>query len=402
MIKIGILTYHRSLNYGAVMQAMALSSEIRKRFPEVKVEIVDYSSKRMDRYYKMITIYRGKESLLHIKKRIQMYLAFKRGMKKLPLSEKRIVSDSCIEVEEYIQNKYDIIISGSDAVWNYRKRGLPNPYFLTGAGTSYRMSYGASCNGLGINRFDDIPVDQQAYLKKAFYGFDYIGVRDEQTATLVHKISPDIPTYHNCDPSLLLEDLSQSNRDELIAKLIRKYKFDPDKPTIGLMMSNLNGGFREELAKRLKERYGDKYQTVSIYSYNKYADIPYIADLTPQEWSLIFGLFKLTISKYFHGSMFSLLNRTPVIAVSAEENIGELPDKIEDALDRLELSDMYFTTSDSQSIDWNTLLNKTDEFLDEKAAKTIKERIDRGIKNEVRSAESFFDNLTKAVIKQHN
>lgn len=46
MVKVGILTYHRSLNYGAVMQAYCLAEEIQKRFPDVSVEIVDYMSKR--------------------------------------------------------------------------------------------------------------------------------------------------------------------------------------------------------------------------------------------------------------------------------------------------------------------------------------------------------------------
>ena len=85
MVKVGILTYHRSLNYGAVMQAYYLAEEIKKRFPDVSVEIVDYMSKKMNRYYKMITLYRGKESLIHLRERIEMYKAFQKGWDELPL-----------------------------------------------------------------------------------------------------------------------------------------------------------------------------------------------------------------------------------------------------------------------------------------------------------------------------
>lgn len=155
-------------------------------------------------------------------------------------------------------------------------------------------------------------------------------------------VAPELKVFHNCDPSLLAGDLSTIDRKALINKLKKKYHFDPNKPTIAFMMSNLNGSFRAQLAKKIKEKYGEKYQTVSLYSYNKYADIPYIADLTPQEWSTIFGLFQLTISKYFHGTMFSLLNRTPVIAVSAEKSIDGMPNKISDALERMQLSDFIF------------------------------------------------------------
>ena len=96
MVKVGILTYHRSLNYGAVMQAYCLAEEIQKRFPDVSVEIVDYMSKKMNRYYKMITIYRGKESLIHLKERIEMYKAFQKGWNELPLSDKKIISDNYV------------------------------------------------------------------------------------------------------------------------------------------------------------------------------------------------------------------------------------------------------------------------------------------------------------------
>lgn len=398
MIKIGILTYHRSLNYGAVMQAIALSSEIQKRFPKAKVEIVDYMSKKMDRYYKMITIYRGKESVFHLKSRFLMYEAFQKGLEELPLSEKKIITDDCAKVENYLQNKYDILISGSDAVWNFSKRGIPNPYFLSGLHGCSKMSYAASCNGLGINSFNNITEDQRTYLKNAFREFDYIGVRDEQTAALIRNVHPDARVYHNCDPSLLLTDLTSKDRKKLVSKLVNKYHFDMSKPTIGFMMSNLNGNFREELAHRIKERYGTKYQTVSIYSYNKYADIPYISDLTPQEWSLIFGLFDLTVSKYFHGTMFSLLNRTPVIAVSAEKTIEKYPNKISDALERMNLLDLYFSTENMQSIHWEDLMNKIDECLNKKTSDIIKKRIDSGIKAEVESSESFFEQLEKTII----
>jgi len=195
--------------------------------------------------------------------------------------------------------------------------------------------------------------------------------------------------------------LTQSIGDNIIIseidKLKKKYRFDPNKPTIAFMMSNLNGNFRAQLAKKIKEKYGEKYQTVSLYSYNKYADIPYIADLTPQEWSIIFGLFQLTISKYFHGTMFSLLNRTPVIAVSAEKSIDGMPNKISDALERMKLSDFYFSTVNSESVDWTMLMNKIDECLSMKMSSTIKNRISCGLDKERRCAESFFVTLGEVI-----
>lgn len=393
-MRIGILTYHRSLNYGAVMQSAALAEQLKSRFPSEEVEIIDYSSAKMDRYYKMITVYRGKESAIHLGKRIEMYRAFKRGWKQLPLSKERLSTDNINRFEAWLGNRYDILITGSDAVWNYSKRGIPNPYFLSGKTSAKRFSYAASCNGLGISSYDDITKEQRDYLKDSFEKFEYIGVRDEQTEKLVHAVCPSLQVYHNCDPSIMYGDLSGCDRTKLVQKLKDKYGFDPNKPTIGFMLSNLNGGFREEIAHRLKEKYGDKYQTVSLYSYNKYADIPYVSDLSPQEWSIIFGLFDLTISKYFHGTMFSLLNHTPVIAFGAEKTIQNLPNKISDALSRMELSDFYFSADNSSVLDWDNIMGKIDDCLQNKPT----DRIQKGLAKEIKSCETFFEHISKCIL----
>ena len=375
------------------MQSAALAEQLSIRFPSAQIEIIDYSSAKMDRYYKMITIYRGMESAIHILKRIEMYRAFQKGLRQLPLSKERLISDNAKTFEKWLGDRYDILITGSDAVWNYNKRGLPNPYFLSGNIEVKRFSYAASCNGLNISTYKDITEEQREYLKNSFDKFEFIGVRDEQTERLVHEVCPNIPVYHNCDPSILYEDLSGQDRTKLLKKLQKKYGFDPNKPTIAFMMSNLNGGFRAEISKRIKEKYGNKYQTVSLYSYNTYADIPYVSDLTPQEWSIIFGLFDLTISKYFHGVMFSLLNHTPVIAVGAETSIEGLPNKISDALGRMNLLDFYFQADQVNIINWDELMQKIDNCLKDKPL----DRIVAGIEKERESAESFFDSIGKAI-----
>lgn len=396
MVKIGILTYHRSLNYGAVMQASVLASEIKRRFPNTEVEIIDYMSKRMDRYYKMITLYRGKESVFHIKERLQMYMAFQRGLKELPLSKQKLISDDTEKVYHWLDGRYDIIIVGSDAVWNYHTRGLPNPYFPSGDVKCKYMSYAASCNGLGISDFNEIKASDRDLIKASLQNFSYIGVRDLQTEAFVHSILPQAKVYHNCDPSLLSQNLVHADRSSLIKKLEEKYHYDSKKPTIAFMLSNHNGTIKRELAKRIKEYYGDKYQTVSLYSYNPYADIPYIADLTPQEWSIIFGLFDITISKYYHGTLFSLLNGTPVVTVGAEKSIAGMPNKITDVMERLGILDCYFPTENKSFADWEALLRKVDKCLNRKSQITI----DESIAEERTSADSFFEILQKLITEK--
>ena len=387
-MKIGILTYHRSINYGAFMQSYALSQRLNE-IENVDAEIIDYMSRNMHWYYKMFTLYRGKKSILKIKNRIEMYKSFKKDLKYLSLSKYKIISNDEKKVFKKLKNTYDIIIVGSDAVWNFEKRGLPNPYFLLDDfKNTKKISYAASCNGL---KYDKVTPEQKAIIKKALSDFNYIGVRDILTEKMVNEILQKDVAIHNCDPTFLLDFEKDKIGEEFVqklkTKLIKKYKWDTKKKHIGLMLSNLNGNLAKRLVHELKNKYGDEYQIVSIYSYCEYADIKYISDLTPLEWSRIFSLFDITFSKYFHGTLLSLKNLTPVIAISAEYKIKDVPSKVEDVLKRLDLDELYFEAKCENDINWSNLMKKVDELLIE----FPKNKISLSINNEKESGIKFLD-----------
>ena len=50
-MRIGILTYHRSINCGAVMQCYSLSKKLQQCLPQATVEVVDYHMPLVDEYY---------------------------------------------------------------------------------------------------------------------------------------------------------------------------------------------------------------------------------------------------------------------------------------------------------------------------------------------------------------
>ena len=45
-MKVGILTFHRPINYGAYLQSFALSNYLHTIFPDIEFEIVDYIAPR--------------------------------------------------------------------------------------------------------------------------------------------------------------------------------------------------------------------------------------------------------------------------------------------------------------------------------------------------------------------
>ncbi len=52
-MRIGILTFHRSINCGAVMQCYSLSKKLQQEFPDAVVEVIDYHMPKIAASYKV-------------------------------------------------------------------------------------------------------------------------------------------------------------------------------------------------------------------------------------------------------------------------------------------------------------------------------------------------------------
>ena len=50
-MRIGILTFHKSINNGAVIQCYSLSKKIQEIFPNHEVEVIDYHMPQIDDLY---------------------------------------------------------------------------------------------------------------------------------------------------------------------------------------------------------------------------------------------------------------------------------------------------------------------------------------------------------------
>lgn len=132
-MRIGILTYHRSINYGSVLQAWAtqriLSSE------GYDVEIIDYIPEKYNQIYKL---YLPSDSLFRVAiniTRIPIAIFRKRQRKffeefrsdNLVLSKQKYTHQ--LNVQE-LENQYDCFICGSDQIWNVHALDCDDIYFL--------------------------------------------------------------------------------------------------------------------------------------------------------------------------------------------------------------------------------------------------------------------------------
>lgn len=401
--RIGILTYHRSNNYGAFMQAYSLASRLRNDFPDCEINIIDYLSKEVFLLYhpsiwnltrliigakplrRKLTysklLYNHCHSLLGSKKKRVNDQFFGEALKNLPLSEQHIVTDNLKKVSDYINEHFDIVVVGSDAVWNWQARKFPNAYFLGDAIKVKKLSYAASSYG---QPFKKTTEKQREYIQKAWSSYSYIGVRDIATEDFVRWVDKDLYPHHNCDPTIFLKVESLPVDIESVKDKLKKAGFDFGKKTIGLMA-------KPTVAKYVCEELGDEYQIVSIFNNNECASIN-LLDINPFEWAVVFSFFNLTITHYFHGNLLSLKNGIPTLVIEERSAYNqEYCSKIRDFMKRINLEENCYYFDEMEKVCLKDRVNHI--FRDE----NICEKIGKGMQKESNYYYSFKDALIQEI-----
>lgn len=354
-MKIGILTFHRSINYGAVTQCYTLASRLQRDFPGAEVEVIDYVPQwRVDSYKPTLKnfIFKGvsrgnghklnakivasklKELITHPCRYRQIrtrYAAFQRSMSCLPLSKEQYRKNDTAAFREAVRGKYDLIIVGSDCVWEWSTVPLPSPYYLNGDFGAVKASFAAS---VGTDDYAKLSERERQELREAIGDFSYVGVRDSSSEYVVQGVCPGKPFHHNCDPTTLLDPAElEPYRQQAREKLV-KHKIDPDKPIVCVMGN-------EKLGKLARRIFGGRAQLVGVYVPNKYCDV-FLSDLEALEWAALFGLCRLTVTTFFHGTMLSLANRVPVLSFDYLPETEKQHTKLHELYDRLGLQKMYY------------------------------------------------------------
>lgn len=402
-LKIGILTYHRSYNYGAFIQCYSLAARIQKDFPSCKIEVIDYLSKEVYRNYhntlqNHLSLIVNADSFIKRKRYIKALVVyildrlwrrrsknanthyFDEAVSMLPLSQGPIVTDNLLEISNFINDNYDIVIVGSDAVWNFQMRPFPNVYFLGNTIKAKKLSYAASSYG---QQYKSLSRNTMETIRESWKSYYYIGVRDIPTENFVKFADANCTPCHNCDPTVFLDMDSLSSYKESVRSKLLKAGFDPQKKTIGLMAGTW-------LAAKVKQYLGADYQLVSIFKSSDCADVN-LMDINPFEWAVCFSFFDVTITHYFHGNLLSLKNGTPTLVIEKKNEYNRVYNsKIRDFMMRINMLDhCYF----DDEFDYSVLSQIVDEVG--KKSKT-------SIVNSLKSESSNYDSFKNAFMKLVN
>lgn len=361
-MKIGILTYHKSINYGAVTQCYALCTKIKENFPNDIIEVIDYTPQwRLD-FYKVsvfryffkgfskkndiksnfnilasnfLTFVKCPKIITYLKKR---NIAFKQSLSCLPLSEKKYNYNDMNDLRNKIYGVYDLIIVGSDCVWEWSTIPLPNTYYLFGDYGCKKAAYACTCGTDNVNK---LTKEQQKLISNAIKDFSYIGLRDSSTEYMVNNLCSDVNYFHNCDPTTFLDINSLANYKIKVANKLQIRKINLLKPIVCLMGTDKIGKIAHDI-------FGDNVQYVGVYLYNNYCDF-YLEDLEVLEWATFFSFCKITFTTFFHGTMLSLKNLTPVLSFDVLPETSNQITKLHELYNRLGLFDFYIRGIDDLS-----------------------------------------------------
>ena len=377
-MRIGILTFHRSINYGAFMQSYALSKELQIRYPQHVVEIIDFEYKKKHQHYKS-AIYRfpfGIENLIK-------YNRFQQDLHRLPLSEKTFITDDTTALSEFIKKKYDVVIVGSDAVWAYQgKMPVDNPYWLFGEKLKsvVKISYAASAFS---TNFDSVPQEERDIIKDRLSSFYYIGVRDSATKKFIESLDLKKEVHINHDPTFFLNPATDA---KLAHSTLRKNFVFNNKKCISFMTRGIRGmnELREELYKdyNLLHFFRRDNQKKDLFDFR----CRYMNNVSPFEWYNLYGQITLNFTNFFHGACLGIINHVPTIVI--DDFKQSYTSKYAQLMMDLGLNDRLFY---KKNLNVEKLINATHYCLSHREEEV--DRIIKAIDVERRKSDSFFSAL---------
>lgn len=291
-MKVGILTYHRADNYGAVLQAYALQRIITMMGH--KCEIIDYRCTGIESQFKYMKIKIYMDIIEIVKLNIER-LSHIQKHHKFELFRQKLNMSTCSYSSENIEKTnelYDCFITGSDQVWNFSCNKNDYTYLLDFVYDKKKKNSYAASFGTSI-----IPSELENVYKTLLNTFNNISVREQQGARIIEQL-----LGKKCnvvlDPVFLLDN---DNWSELTKRVGGQYIL-----VYQLFKSETMIKAAQELAlkNRLKIYIISRWSYGNIYGKTKVKNKLYVS---PSEFISLFKSAGYILTNSFHGTAFSII-----------------------------------------------------------------------------------------------
>lgn len=285
MLRVAIITFHRAVNYGAVLQTYALSRYLTDSGYDVKV--LDYRSNAIEDSYKI----KFAPNLYSLKQMLLKPLSDKKKKRFYRFVENNIPhTDSLYSTEDLKAEarKYDFIITGSDQVWNSQWTNGDEAYMLNFCNDEQKISYAASIGKSNVSE------EEKQLFKKNLQSFRRISVREKTGKDLLDSVIRKNISV-NCDPVALLGKeaweqvaiLPEENNYVLVYMLVK---------SDSLMNAAVEYGKKN-----------GKQVIIINDNIRKQYPVTYKRYISPEKFVGLFRKADCVFTNSFHGTMFSII-----------------------------------------------------------------------------------------------
>lgn len=312
-MKIGIITFHASFNYGSMLQAWALQTYLERQGHEV--QIVNYRSKVQRLTYHKPLDFHNLENSLSSCKRLLLYPS---SIK--PLNKKWHLFDDFLHQEFHLTGEvhtvkeleksdfnFDLLICGSDQIWNTNAPDSDEAYYgnwFKGRKISYAASFGQYPEKINMD-----------FVKSQLKNFQALAVREEQTKNKIEESGLANNIQVVCDPTLLL---SANTYETLIKdKPLIKGKYIFFYTPVGLPYEYF------AIADYLAEQTGMEVFTEKAYYPRDLKNYPHIHEYLPTGPKEFLNLVKnatIVCGGSFHLQVFSILFHKDFYCINGDKD----------------------------------------------------------------------------------
>lgn len=301
-MKIGIITFHFPVNYGAVLQAYALQQTLTAMGHDV--EVIDYKPDYHVKRSQWTWRYGG----FHIRNLILPRL----NNKFVRFRDKHLrLTDRTYRNIDELKNappKVDAYICGSDQIWNPDITNIDPAYFLAfGPPEVKRIAYAASFGKTTLHE------TEKEKIKGLIQQIDHVSIREKSGVDLVNAISG-ISSEWVLDPTLLMDDYESITEPPSF-----KQKFV-------LILNLQSNSLLNHTAEMVSRASGYPLVVINNLSMKFWEQKGRRCYPSPEGYIGLIKAAEYIVTNSFHGTVFSILFRKPFITTalggkSAEKNI---------------------------------------------------------------------------------
>lgn len=302
MKKIGIMTFHNAMSYGAVLQAYALQTTLHNIGGEA--EIIDYVCE--DIYNAHVRILPKTKNwkfnvkmLLMGRKRYQWREHLKVFREKYLVMSRPVNKDTV----KNLAKDYEKFVAGSDQVFNTVCTGVDRTYFLDFVPDEKKYTYAAS---FGV---DTLKNEDKKEYEKYLKGFQKFSIRENTGCQIINDLL-NRDAECNIDPTFLLQ---QEEWDKVVIEPKKR------KPYI-LMFSVLKPLSMIDYALNLGKEKGLDVLYLENYTFPKKKGLKYIGPVNPAEFIGLIKNAEYVVTNSFHGMAFSIIYKKNFIVELNTQN----------------------------------------------------------------------------------